>query len=140
MAYFLNLFTRSHTQPVSSQDSQPYPDQSHSASSTSRAPSNSTVSQELRPASTYQYTCSLCWQTFEPPCYSIGHESRTACLWCWKWLFDVSICWSCGDIVYRKTDAVSFGWCWWHWSCLSCLVCKVIPFPRGMDRTLTDWT
>ena len=63
------------------------------------------------PPRSYVYTCTLCWQTFPPPCYTVGSDARTVCIECWKWMYDISVCWSCGTIVYRKTDAVSFGWC-----------------------------
>jgi DNA-directed RNA polymerase subunit RPC12/RpoP len=58
------------------------------------------------------YICTLCWRTFEKPCHTVGSDSRI-------------VCWACGEVVFRKEDAVSFGWCWWHWGCFSCLVCSV---------------
>lgn len=71
------------------------------------------------------YNCTLCWRTFPPPCFTVGVGSRIVCVDCWRWIYDVSVCWRCGEIVHRKTDSVRFGWCWWHWSCFSCLICAV---------------
>ena len=73
------------------------------------------------------YTCTLCWKTFEKPCHTVGSDSRIVCVDCWKWLYDLSVCWACGEVVFRKDDAVGFGWCWWHWGCFSCIVCSVRP-------------
>ena len=47
------------------------------------------------------------------------------CHTCWVWIHNLSICWTCGEIVSRHEERVSFGWCWWHWGCLSCLFCRV---------------
>jgi hypothetical protein len=59
----------------------------------------------------YTYKCTLCWKEKEPPCYTIGTESRIVCMDCWRWVHSVSICWKCNEVVYRKEDAISFGWC-----------------------------
>lgn len=59
----------------------------------------------------YTYKCTLCWKEHEPPCYTIGSEPRIVCLDCWRWIHSVSICWKCNEVVYRKEDAISFGWC-----------------------------
>jgi hypothetical protein len=59
----------------------------------------------------YTYNCMVCWKEHEPPCYTIGPESRIVCLDCWRWIYSVSICWKCNEVVYRKEDAISFGWC-----------------------------
>ncbi len=85
----------------------------------------SLLNQKIVTPPKYYYTCTICWREFDNPCYTVGAESRIVCLDCWKWMFAVSVCWSCGEIVYRKSDAISFGWCWWHWGCFSCLVCSV---------------
>jgi hypothetical protein len=50
---------------------------------------------------------------------------RVFCEPCFKWIYDLSICWNCGEVVARGQERISFGWCWWHWSCLGCLICKV---------------
>ena len=88
-------------------------------------PTRSLLDRRISTCPTYFYTCSVCWRDFDKPCYTVGAESRIVCLDCWKWMFAVSICWNCGEVVFRKSDAISFGWCWWHWSCFSCLVCSV---------------
>ena len=59
----------------------------------------------------YTYKCTLCWKEYEPPCYTVGPDSRIVCLDCWRWIHSVSICWKCNEVVYRKEDAISFGWC-----------------------------
>jgi hypothetical protein len=71
------------------------------------------------------YTCTLCWRNFEKPCFTVGSNSRIVCAECWRWMYDLSVCWACGEIVFRKEDAVRFGWCWWHWGCFSCIICSV---------------
>ena len=52
-------------------------------------------------------------------------DGRIFCRACWVWIYDLSICWTCGEIVYRREERVGFGWCWWHWACLACLICRV---------------
>lgn len=59
----------------------------------------------------YTYKCTLCWKENKPPCYTVGPTSRVVCLECWRWIYSVSICWKCNEVVFRKEDAVSFGWC-----------------------------
>lgn len=71
------------------------------------------------------FRCNGCRRRFLLPGFIVGQKSRVVCRECWRWTWSVSICWSCGEVVFRKTDAVGFGWCWWHWSCFSCLVCSV---------------
>lgn len=71
------------------------------------------------------FVCTVCWTQHEFPPYVFGHETRIVCLDCWRWIYAVSVCWHCGEVVFRRTDAVRFGWCWWHWACFSCLVCAV---------------
>lgn len=80
------------------------------------------------------YTCTLCWKFFEKPCYTVGSDSRIICVDCWKWLYDLSVCWTCGEVVFRKDDAVGFGWCWWHWGCFSCLICSVSPLRQPQPK------
>jgi hypothetical protein len=76
-------------------------------------------------SSQYSFRCTVCWKTSPSPCFTVGKRLQVVCRQCWKWMWSVSICWSCGEVVFRKTDAIGFGWCWWHWSCFSCLVCSV---------------
>src|SRR2546421_28950 len=59
-----------------------------------------------------RYTCTLCWRNFGKPCYAVGSDSRIVCAECWRWMYDLSICWTCGEVVSRTEDAVRFGWCW----------------------------
>lgn len=59
----------------------------------------------------YTYKCTLCWKENKPPCYTIGPESRIVCLDCWRWVHSVSVCWKCNEVIFRKEDAISFGWC-----------------------------
>lgn len=82
------------------------------------------------------YSCSLCH--FPLPHNSKPHYlprtcnnlltndvSQIYCEDCWIWVYNLAICWACGEIVGRHEERVGFGWCWWHWGCLSCLVCRV---------------
>ena len=52
-------------------------------------------------------------------------DGRHFCHKCWIRIYDLSLCWTCGDIVHRGEERVGFGWCWWHWGCLGCLFCRV---------------
>lgn len=74
----------------------------------------------------FTYNCTICWRSFAPPCFTIGRSARVVCVECWRYVFSIGVCWTCGEIVFRRTDAISFGWCWWHWGCFSCLVCSVV--------------
>jgi len=85
------------------------------------------------------YKCTLCYGTlrssskvFTLPDTHIDADSRKGkgngrifCKECWIWIYDLSICWTCGEIVGRMEERVGFGWCWWHWGCMGCLICKV---------------
>lgn len=55
--------------------------------------------------------------------YSSG--PKAFCHPCWVWIYNLSICWTCGETVARQEEKVSYGWCWWHWACVSCLICRV---------------
>lgn len=83
------------------------------------------VSRRQSKSTRSDFRCTGCGRIFPSPCFSVGRRLRPVCRECWRWMWNVSICWSCGEVVYRKTDAVGFGWCWWHWGCFSCLVCSV---------------
>ena len=94
------------------------------------------------------YRCSLCQKRFSsnnkpfhlPRSLSYSTRSerytrssnegcgRTVCKDCWIWVYNIAICWTCGEIVVRDEERVGFGWCWWHWACLGCLLCKVRSF------------
>lgn len=85
------------------------------------------------------YKCTLCYGTlpstskiFTLPDVHTDADSRKGkgsgrifCKECWIWIYDLSICWTCGEIVGRMEERVGFGWCWWHWGCMGCLICKV---------------
>ena len=85
------------------------------------------------------YRCTLCYGTlpstgkiFTLPDTHIDADSRNGecsgrifCNECWVWIYDLSICWTCGEVVGRLEERVGFGWCWWHWGCMACLICKV---------------
>ena len=94
--------------------------------------------------SRYQFRCTGCGETFPLPCFTVGRRLRPVCLECWRWMWRAGICWSCGEVIFRKTDAVGFAWCWWHWSCFSCLVCSVsvllAKFLVGFDRAVSTTT
>ena len=55
-------------------------------------------------------------------------NGRYFCRKCWIRIYDLSLCWTCGEIVHRGEERVGFGWCWWHWGCVSCLFCRVCEF------------
>ena len=55
-------------------------------------------------------------------------DEKHFCHRCWIRIYDLSLCWICGDIVHRGEERVGFGWCWWHWGCLGCLFCRVSHF------------
>ena len=52
-------------------------------------------------------------------------SGRVFCRDCYVWIYDLGICWTCGEIVGRSEERVGFGWCWWHWGCYGCLICRV---------------
>jgi hypothetical protein len=108
----------------------------YSKSSPSLLPSP-LVPRRLNTPSRDGFTCTWCGNNSPLPCFTVGRGSRAVCKECWKWMWSVRICWSCGEIVFRKTDAIGFGWCWWHWSCFSCLVCSVSLQVRKNRRVLT---
>lgn len=53
---------------------------------------------------------------------------KVFCHTCWVWIYNLSICWTCGETVAREEEKVSYGWCWWHWACVSCMICRVGVF------------
>lgn len=55
-------------------------------------------------------------------------DDRYFCHKCWVRIYDLSLCWTCGEVVHRGEERVGFGWCWWHWGCLGCLFCRVRCF------------
>ncbi|MCJ1407748.1 hypothetical protein MMC19_001819 [Ptychographa xylographoides] len=95
--------------------------------------------QYIRDESQALYICSLCYHPLpvsskpyvlpdgDAPVDSLKSKGglRIFCKDCWVWVYNLSICWKCGEIVARMEERVGFGWCWWHWGCLGCLICKV---------------
>ena len=83
------------------------------------------------------YICTLCY--FPLPrnsipytipaanrdCSKNGGDGRVFCEDCWVWIYNLAICWACGEIVGREEGSIGFGWCWWHWGCLNCMSCRV---------------
>ena len=72
-----------------------------------------------------------------------GHHSDKAkrerhfCRRCWIRIYDLSLCWTCGEVVHRGEERVGFGWCWWHWGCVGCLFCRVCFFLYLSTSSLT---
>lgn len=73
----------------------------------------------------------------------LGRSARLACELCTAALLDLSICWVCGEVVFRGDECVSFGWCFWHRACYGCLlcgsrrICSGVP-PRALFRDDAD--
>lgn len=88
------------------------------------------------------HICTLCHQTFSGPPFRFPSTAPAAlaairssspsqspspafCQNCWLRIYTLSLCWTCGEIVSRSEERVSFGWCWWHWGCVNCVFCRV---------------
>ena len=41
-------------------------------------------------------------------------SSLRICHVCFLRIYNLSICWACGEVVYRAEERVGYGWCWWH--------------------------
>ena len=63
-------------------------------------------------------------------------DDRHFCHKCWVRIYDLSLCWTCGEVVHRGEERVGFGWCWWHWGCLGCLFCRVRCFFHSLSKSL----
>ncbi|KAF7544538.1 hypothetical protein G7Z17_g9871 [Cylindrodendrum hubeiense] len=63
----------------------------------------------------------------------IGRSARLACSPCYAALLDLSICWVCGELIFRGDECVSFGWCFWHRACYGCLLCGGRSVCRGVS-------
>lgn len=50
---------------------------------------------------------------------------KVFCHKCWVWIYNLSICWACGETVVRGEEKVSYRWFWWHWACVCCMICRV---------------
>lgn len=96
-----------------------------------------------QPSSPFNKTCALCLTSESSvfrPCVLFATAGPAAlaalsphlkgasngfCERCWGWIYNLSICWTCGEVVVRGEERVGYGWCWWHWGCVGCLVCRV---------------
>jgi hypothetical protein len=68
------------------------------------------------------FTCTLCYGISAEQPHILGRSARLACAKCYMTIINLSICWVCGELIYRGTDCVSFGWCFWHRACYGCLI------------------
>jgi hypothetical protein len=78
--------------------------------------------------------CTFCWHTTQH-IKIVGRDARVASYNCWKRLWDLAVCWSCGEMITRTDheEVVSLGWCLWHRSCFGCLFCRVpMTVPLGI--------
>lgn len=69
--------------------------------------------------------------------YSSG--PKVFCHKCWVWIYNLSICWACGETVARGEEKVSYGWCWWHWACVSCMICRVGSYQASFFWSPCCW-
>ncbi|KAL7921938.1 hypothetical protein ACQKWADRAFT_293941 [Trichoderma austrokoningii] len=84
------------------------------------------------PDETNFFTCSFCHTLYMgPPCV-LGRSRRLACHACSTAIFDLSICWVCGEVVFQGEGGVSLGWCFWHGGCYGCLLCGSRVVCRGV--------
>ena len=83
------------------------------------------IQRKRRPLQTKE-RCTFCWRTTYQT-KTVGQDARLACQNCWKLLWNLAVCWSCGDMIVRTEDeeVVSLEWCFWHRSCFGCLFCRV---------------
>ena len=72
---------------------------------------------------------------FSHPYCEVSVVSNLFCRACWIRIYDLSICWSCGEVVRRGEERVGYGWCWWHWGCVGCLFCRVC-FISYLENTI----
>ena len=69
------------------------------------------------------FTCTFCFRLSEGPPRVLGRSARLTCADCHTTILNLSICWVCGEMIFRGADCVSFGWCFWHRACFGCLLC-----------------
>lgn len=69
------------------------------------------------------FTCTFCWHLSSARPRVIGRTARLVCEPCYAALIDLSVCWVCGEVVFRGDECVSLGWCFWHRACYGCLLC-----------------
>ena len=77
------------------------------------------------------FTCTFCYRTCSYPAQALGSSARLCCSSCYACVLDLSICWVCGEIIFRGDECVSFGWCFWHRACYGCLLCGSRLVYRG---------
>lgn len=85
----------------------------------------------LTPPSLTTFTCTFCYRTSPYPAQALGRSARLCCPPCYAAILDLSICWVCGEIIFRGDECVSFGWCFWHRACYGCLLCGSRLIYRG---------
>jgi hypothetical protein len=73
----------------------------HPLSSPSLVPSPLALRSPGAPPS-YSFRCTGCTETSPSSFFAVGKRSRAVCRKCWRWPWNVSICWSCGDVVFLK--------------------------------------
>ena len=71
--------------------------------------------------------------------YGKVKRERHFCRRCWIRIYDLSLCWTCGEVVHRGEERVGFGWCWWHWGCVGCLFCRVGLHPSVSLSELSQY-
>ncbi|KAK3368234.1 hypothetical protein B0H63DRAFT_564974 [Podospora didyma] len=79
------------------------------------------------------FTCTFCWRLSAGQPRVLGRSARLACGPCYKALLDLAICWVCGEMVVRRDECVSLGWCFWHRACYGCLLCGSRLVARGLS-------
>lgn len=85
----------------------------------------------LSPPNLTTFTCTFCYRTCSYPAQALGRSARLCCSCCYAAILDLSICWVCGEIIFRGDECVSFGWCFWHRACYGCLLCGSKLIYRG---------
>lgn len=68
------------------------------------------------------FTCTFCFSVSADQPHVLGRSARLTCTDCYLTIINLSICWVCGELIFRGTDCVSFGWCFWHRACYGCLL------------------
>lgn len=78
----------------------------------------------MRPAGHREaFSCTFCRSVSAGPPRVLGRSARLTCEACYSALLDLSICWVCGELIFRGSECVSFDWCFWHRACYGCLLC-----------------
>lgn len=78
------------------------------------------------------FTCTFCWHNCSTKPHVLGRSARLVCRPCHDAILNLSICWQCGEMVFRGDDCVSLAWCFWHRSCYACLLCGSGNVVRGV--------